>query len=382
MSARELFVVTTPGLEGVVAEEIAAALPDAPCRRLEGGLEVEADDRGLCRLSLRLRAATRILARVARLRAASFAELHRRAARLPWEDYLRPGAPVVIRATAKRSRLYHTGGIIERVVKGIGERLGEAPALLRETEAAENDAATRLVVRLYRDRCTISVDASGDALHRRGYRLATAKAPLRENLAAGLLLASGLREGDGRAIVDPMCGAGTIAIEGALLAAGAPPSRDRPLACAAWPCFAGDALAREREALPVARAPAAPIVASDRDPGAIAATRANAERAGALDWIRLETADFAETAPPAARGLVITNPPYGVRIADKRQLRAIYRRLGEHLRERFAGDGLDWQLALLAATPALAAATGLPLERRLGLRNGGIAVELFVGPIR
>ena len=97
--------------------------------------------------------------------------------------------------------------------------------------------------------------------------------------------------------------------------------------------------------------------------------------------MRLETADFAESEPPAARGLVLTNPPYGVRIADKRQLRAIYRRLGEHLRARFAGDGLDWQLALLAPTPALAAATGLPLERRLGLRNGGIAVELFVGPI-
>jgi len=376
MRARDLFVVAAPGLEAVVAAEIASILPTAELRPAPGGVELRAGDPELCLLNLRLRAASRVLARIAEVRASSFSELHRRAARLPWEEYLRPGTPVVIRATAKRSRLYHTGGIAERLVKGIHERLGSEPPLLAETDASPN--AQRLIARLLRDRLTLSVDASGELLHRRGYRRATAKAPLRENLAAAILLAT-LEEGD--AVVDPMCGSGTLGIEAALLMSGAAPGRTRSFACERWPSLDAETMEQARSGLPTPVPPGAPIVSSDRDVGAIAATTGNAERAGVSPWLTITRADFAELEAPAPRGLVVINPPYGVRISQRRDLPALYAQLGEVLRQRFAGPGMSWRLALLAPDPSLAAATGLALERQLALSNGGIAVDLWVGPI-
>lgn len=385
---RELFVVCAPGLEAIVEGELRGLLGGAAELRAQGGgIEVEASDRDLLRLSLELRTATRILARLASFRAASFAELHRRAGRLAWEGLLRPGQPLVVRASAERSRLYHTGGIAERIARGIGERLGAPAPLCREEDAPPE--AARVIARIVRDQCTLSVDASGEALHRRGYRLATAKAPLREGLAAALLLASvdpsseGEGEGEAEAIVDPMCGSGTLAIEAALLASRTPPGLARAFACEGWPSIDRalvDAVRAELAARPRV-APPAPIVASDRDPGAIAATEANAERAGVRPWLTIRQAELREATPPGERGLVITNPPYGVRIAERRRLPAIYAALGARLRERFAGPGLRWRLALLVPDPSLAAATGLTLAPRLHFRNGGIPVTLFVGAI-
>ncbi len=376
MRARDLFVVAAPGLQAVVAGEIASLLPGLELRSDPAGISLRGGDLELCRLNLQLRAASRVLARVAQVRASSFSELHRRAARLPWEDYLRPGAPVVIRATAKRSRLYHTGGVAERIVKGIHERLGAEPKLLAEADAGPD--AQRIIARLLRDRLTLSVDASGALLHRRGYRQATAKAPLRENLAAGVLLAT-LEEGE--ALLDPMCGAGTLGIEGALIMSGAAPGRRRDFACERWPSFAAEAMGRARDGLPEPVRPSAPIISSDRDPGAVAATSANAERAGVSPWLTISQADFADLRPPAPRGLVVLNPPYGVRISQRRRLPALYAQIGATLRERLGGPGQRWRLALLAPDPALAKATGLELERRLQLSNGGIAVDLWAGPI-
>ncbi len=381
MRERDLFVVAAPGLLQVVAGETAAILPAAKLRSTQGGVELRgASDLDLCRLNLHLRAGSRVLCRIAEIRAASFAELHRRASRLPWEDYLHAGAPVVIRASAKRSRLYHTGGIAERIIKGIRERLGTEPQLVAESEAGPD--AQRIIARLLRDRLTLSVDTSGELLHRRGYRQATAKAPLRENLAAGILL-SCLRKGD--ALVDPMCGAGTLAIEAALLQSGIAPGHARSFALERWPSLTAGILERARAELPAAQQPPAPIFASDRDPGAIAATQSNAARAGIETWLHAQVADFASLADleaPAARGLVVTNPPYGLRISTRRHLPELYARLGASLRQRFAQrPSLDWRLALLTPDATLAAATGLDLERRLSLKNGGIPVDLWLGPI-
>ncbi|HGG56215.1 MAG TPA: class I SAM-dependent RNA methyltransferase, partial [Nannocystis exedens] len=355
MRERDLFVVAAPGLLQVVAEEIAAILPAAKLRPVEGGVELRAtDDLDLCRLNLCLRTGSRVLCRIAEIRAASFSELHRRAARLPWEDYLRAGAPVVIRASAKRSRLYHTGGIAERILKGIHERLGAEPQLMAESQASPD--AQRIVARLLRDRLTLSIDSSGELLHRRGYRQATAKAPLRENLAASILL-SCLRKGD--AVIDPMCGAGTLAIEAALLQSGTAPGHARNFALERWPSLTPEILKRARAELPTPRQPPAPIFASDRNPGAIAATKSNAARAGVKTWLNVQIADFtalAEIEAPAARGLIVTNPPYGLRISTRRHLPKLYASLGASLRQRFANrPNLSWRLALLTPDPSLAA---------------------------
>ncbi|MEZ4453999.1 MAG: hypothetical protein R3B09_31365 [Nannocystaceae bacterium] len=381
-----LFVVAAPGLEAIVAAEVAAILPGSAPTIEAGGVAVAADDLGLYALNLRLRAATRVLVRVGEFTAPSFAVLHRRAGACPWERFLRPGQAIVVRASAERSRLYHTGGIAERIARGIGDRLGVAPALVRASDDDEReDDAALIVARVARDRCTLSVDASGEALSRRGYRQATAKAPLRESLAAGILLA--VAEA-GEAIVDPMCGSGTFPIEAALRALRIAPGLRRRFAFMGWPGFAGDAqgegawegLVAAARSEGRAAAPA-PIGASDRDPGAIAAAQANAARAGVDGVITITRAELAEARAPCERGLVVMNPPYGVRIGERRGLARRYAALGEALRRGFAGAGLAWRAAILAPAGGLARETGLELAPRLRLKNGGIAVELWVGPI-
>jgi putative N6-adenine-specific DNA methylase len=229
--------------------------------------------------------------------------------------------------------------------------------------------------------CTISVDAAGAALHRRGYRQALAKAPLRETLAAAMLL--GAEWNGSTALCDPFCGSGTIAIEAALLARGVPPGLHRSFAAERWPS-ADASLWREvrsRAASVVGDALLPPIVGSDRDAGAVEAARANAERAGVGGDIEFAIASVSAVHAPAAAGLLVTNPPYGVRTGDTATLRNLHARFGAVARREFAG----WRAAVLSADRT----RGHVLERQLGLRlapawrsvNGGIPVRLLVGEI-
>jgi putative N6-adenine-specific DNA methylase len=228
------------------------------------------------------------------------------------------------------------------------------------------------VARLWRDELILSADTSGDLLHRRGYRLATAKAPVRESLAAAMLLAAGY---DGAApLVDPLCGAGTIAIEAALLARRMAPGRRRPFAFERWPSFEGATWSRVKhaaEAKVLPHAPA-PILGSDRDAGAIAAARANAGRAGVADDIGFAQQALSAFAPPAVpHGWVVTNPPWGVRVGEGGALRDLYATLGRVLRERAAG----WTDVMLSADRRLEAATGLAWEPVLHTASGGVDVR-------
>jgi putative N6-adenine-specific DNA methylase len=236
-------------------------------------------------------------------------------------------------------------------------------------------------VRVEHDVCTVSVDSSGALLHRRGWRQAVAKAPLRETLAAALLAAC---RWDGRVpLVDPLGGSGTIAIEAALLARGMAPGAGRAaFAMERWPLLAGApwqaAWAGARAEAAAARAHAGvPIVVRDRDAGACAAARANAERAGVADDVLVEEGALSTTELSrwGAHGLVLTNPPYGLRVGDGGTLRGLYARLGEVVR---AGGG--WEAALLVPDPRMGAATGLRLRPVLRTSNGGIPVTLVHGP--
>ena len=175
----------------------------------------------LYRANLHLRTASRVLVRLGDFYAAAFSELRKKAGRLEWERYLRPGQPVALHVTCHKSKLYHSDAVAERVAGAIGDRLGRPTTMLKPAESEDDSPPQLVIVRLVNDHCTISIDSSGELLHRRGYRLATAKAPLRETLAAGMLLASGW---DVRSpLIDPFCGSGTIAIEAALMRAGLPP---------------------------------------------------------------------------------------------------------------------------------------------------------------
>ena len=183
-------------------------------------VEFAATPRQLYAANLWLRTANRVLVRRATFPARSFAEFERRAGGLGWDDWLAPG-PVQWRVSSSRSTLYHSDAVAERLARILGREPGDGGQLV--------------VVRLLGDQMTISVDSSGEALHRRGWRSAGAKAPLRETLAAAVVLASGWDPAGGDALVDPLCGSGTIAIEAALVALDRPPGAPRPFAFQRWP---------------------------------------------------------------------------------------------------------------------------------------------------
>ena len=230
------------------------------------------------------------------------------------------------------------------------------------------------VVRFLHDVCTVSADSSGDLLHRRGYRQAVAKAPLRETLAAAMLLGAGWK-GD-VPLADPMCGSGTIPIEAARLARRIAPGRDRRFAFLDWPetdlADWKSQVDRAREGeLP--RSPVG-IMGADRDSGAIDAAIANAERAGVRADLDLRVQAISALAADDARGLIISNPPYGARVGERDRLRNLYAQLGNVVRQKRP----DWTLALLLADRQLEAQVGLPFRDVFETRNGGIPVRFVM----
>jgi putative N6-adenine-specific DNA methylase len=365
----DCYAITPPGVEALTAGELTA-LGMAPNATEPGGVSFRATLAQIAVANLELRTASRLLVRVATFHASAFHELERRAARLHWEAYVPPGAGIAFRVTSRKSKLYHQDGIAERLA-------GAAARRVPGVHLSGDDDAQRFMVRLFRDDCTVSVDASGAHLHQRGYRLATAKAPLRETLAAAMLLA--VCWNGAVPLVDPLCGSGTIPIEAALLARRVPPGLRRGFALERWPSFdpAGlrAAVARAEDRI-LPRVPV-PIVGADRDAGAIEAAMGNAGRAGVLDDIAFRRAAVSALEPPPGPGVIVTNPPYGVRVGRSRDLRDLYARLGQVLRRRCPG----WRVALLSARAELAAQAKLDLSTALSTTNGGIRVRLLTGGV-
>lgn len=380
----DAWAIAAPGLEGLVADELRG-LGIRPAAVGHGGVAFACDDAALARAQVGLRVASRVLVRVASFRATAFHELERAARKLEWGRFVPPGGAVRLRVTCRKSRLYHSDAVAQRVGEAIVRAVPGATVArgrAREDDADdlpaeasdEADDTQLFVVRLDHDRCTISADASGALLHRRGYRLAVARAPLRETLAAAMLL--GVPWDPRTPLVDPLCGSGTVAIEAALLARGIAPGLGRAFAAERWPSMTAGAFASAREEARARILPAAPapIHASDRDAGAIDAARANAARAGVAGDITFTVRALSALEPPAGSGLLLANPPYGVRVGEKGPLRDLFARLGQVARAKCPG----WRVALLSADPALDAQAGLRFEERLRTRNGGIPVRLVV----
>lgn len=379
MSRQQYFAATTPGLEPACARELESLGITATVDR--GGVAFGGGPAQLYAASLHLRTASRILVRLAEFRASAFWQLEKRARRIEWERVL-ARVPVRVRVTSRRSRLYHESAIAERLLSAIEAATGVGSA--EGTEIDAGDAASQLlVVRVQSDTFMISADASGELLHRRGYRQALGRAPVRETLAAAMLLTTGWT-GE-RPVLDPFCGSGTIPIEAALLARRIAPglaTRERtPRAHAfmRWPDFDAELWSRVVDAARERIRPAAPvpILGADRDAGAVAAARANAERAGVEEDIRLRNIALSHLIPPAAgrAGLLATNPPYGERVGRVDPLRNLYAALGNVARERLPG----WQIVLLSADRSLERQVGIPLHELLHTRNGGIAVRIVTG---
>lgn len=398
----DLFVVTAPGLEEITGAELSAlGLP--PLGVEPGGLRLQGDAATLWHLNLHLRTASRVLVRVAEFRAVGFQELEKRGRKVPWAEFLPPGtdpAAVEFEVTCRKSRLYHSGAVEARLreamVEGLrGRRRGASGGTASGGAASAGKGSSappgarptpRFVVRLLRNRLTLSADASGEHLHRRGYREAVGKAPLRETLAAALLLAAGWR---GECpLLDPFCGSGTLPIEAALLAGGMAPGRHRRFAFEGWPrvdpevgTSARAAAVSDVEASPgsgISTDAAAPLIrGADRDAGAIRAARENAARAGVSERVEFVQAALSEASFPAPPGLLVTNPPYGHRVGEVATLRNLYARLGDRLR----GDWSGGELVLLSADRALTAQLGLETRVLFRTRNGGIPVEAVAARI-
>lgn len=381
-SRLDVFAVATPGVAPLVAAE-CVALGLTPREVSTAGVALDLTPAELFTLNCWTRLASRVLVRLAQFEARDFATLEKQAARVPWARVLTAEAPVRLRVTCRKSRLYHSDAVAERVARSLTAVMPGVQVSGRarddEDEDGADDAAVSqlIVVRFDRDRCTISADSSGALLHRRGWRQAVAKAPLRETLAA-MMLAAVPWDGD-VPLVDPFCGSGTIGIEAALRVRRMAPGLARRFAMERWPGADGAAHDAVRQAARDAMLPGvgAPIVLRDRDAGAIAAARANAERAGVLGDLHIEQGALSETdlAGLGPRGLLLTNPPYGLRVSDGADLRALYARLGDVLRT----GGPGWRLGMLVPPDrALAGQLRLRLTPAVRTTNGGLPVELLL----
>ena len=366
----QFFIITAPGLEEICGTE-AAALGLEEVLSVAGGVAFSGGLRELYAANLHLRTATRVLVRLGEFNATDFPELFRKALRLPWGSFLRPDTAIEIRATAHRSRLIHTGRIVETVNAAIDRALG------RDARNDINAAFKQLIlVRFEEDGCTISCDSSGELLHKRSYRTAAGAAPLRETLAAASLLHLGW---DGSIpLCDPLCGSGTIAVEGALLATHQPPGRHRHFAFMHWPGYRPglwEALTGDADRKIVT--PSSVIYASDSDTCVLAVAAQNAKRAGVAEIIDFSCSELQSLPVRPGPGLVLCNPPYGIRLEARQDLLALYRGLGDGFRRAFPG----WTIAFITPDEHLAAATGLEVCTRARLVNGGLAVTLYSAAI-
>ncbi|KQW79408.1 RNA methyltransferase [Devosia sp. Root413D1] len=357
----EIFLVATPGLEAALRAEAAALGFEKP-QQVEGGVTITGGWPEVWRANLELRGASRVLARFATFRAMHLAQLDKRARKLPWAALLRPDVPVAVEASCRKSKIYHAGAAAQRVATAIREELGATVV---------DKAPLTVMARIEDDLVTISVDTSGELLHKRGHKEAVNRAPMRETMAALFLSQCGYT-GD-EPVLDPMCGSGTFVIEAAEIAAGLQAGRSRTFAfeqLASFDRAKWDALRTTTRREPTVR-----FYGSDRDAGAIEMSKANAERAGIAGLTEFRQLPVGELErPPGPPGLVIVNPPFGTRIGESASLGPLYRSLGSVLRERFSG----WRVGLITTEAGLARATALPfLPNGAPVLHGGLRVTLY-----
>lgn len=365
----DIFISTVPGLEPFLLDEIKEA-GFTKAQVTHGGVTLKGQVQDVWRANLVLRGASQVLLRLADFRVVHLAKLDKLARRLPWGEYITEGQKISVETTCKKSRIYHHKAASERIARAVVETTG---AELSET------AGLIIKARIIDDLCTISIDTSGDPLHKRGYKAAVNKAPLRENLAALLLRACGYS--GQTSVVDPMCGSGTFVLEAAEIAAGMVAGRARSFAFEQFPYFDDKAFSQLKHSLITAPKATAPhFYGFDRDTGAARISKSNAERAGVAARTSFTTATIsALKAPDCQPGLVMINPPYGKRIGDIKKLYRLYATLGSVLQASFQG----WTVGLVTNSDKLARATGLKdMKKALSFSHGGLPVSLYTVTIK
>jgi putative N6-adenine-specific DNA methylase len=380
------FAVTAPGLETLCAQELSRLSPTPTAiEPVSGGVAFQGHLTTLYLANLHLRTATRILMRLDRFKATRFDHILGRLAAFPWELFLFSDQPFAIHVSARRSRLYHRAAIAERARQALAERLAHHGVPVPGVPVAQ-----RIYLRLDHDRATLSLDSSGDALYKRGYKTQGARAPLRETLAAAILIWGGYTPE--RPLVDPLCGGGTFSMEAALLGLGIAPGLRRHFAFEGWPAFRRphwDYL-REKACAKETRGFRSQIFASDQNASVCNALAAEVQGNGLGGVIQVDCQDFmaltpdklpqlqpAAHKPAAPKGLVALNPPYGVRLGHRSEARGSIAAMGGLLRAHWKG----WRLAILLPEADLARHFGPGLTPRR-LRHGGLKLTLLTGQLR
>ena len=377
----EHFFATCPrGLEGQLAEELTAA----GARRtgaVPGGVGFEGDWESCYRANLWSRIATRILWRVAHGPYQREEDIYRLAHEVPWHERFAVRRTLRVYMTAIRSPLRSLDFITLRIKDAVCDRFraetGERPSV----DTAEPNV--RIHTFLSDREATLYLDTSGEPLYKRGFKYASVEAPLKENLAAGILMLAGWQPGT--PLLDPMCGSGTFLIEAALMAHDIAPGLARKFGffrldnfdAALWQKLLTEAQARKRALV------AQPIFGSDISQDQVERARQNLAAADMHECVRLERADLLLRSPPAAEGVLVANPPYGIRLEEQERLAVFYPKLGDALKQRFAG----WRCYFISADPQLPRLIGLKASRRTPLFNGALECRLLeyriiAGPMR
>ena len=365
-----LFATVALGVEELTAGELQR-LGASEIQVVRGGVSFSGDRRTLYRSLLRLRTASRVLVQLGSFPCASPQELYDGIRALSWTELLTPAMTLAVDCTLRDSAITHSHFAALKAKDAIVD-------LLRDTTGSRPNIETkapdlRVNLHIAKNRATVSLDASGAPLDRRGWRLDRNDAPLRETLAAAIMLHTGW---DGSVpLLDPMCGSGTLLLEGAAMALGQPAGGGREFGLMRWRDFdrrLWERLLQEEQAA-AASSLTVPVLGFDRDPKSIIACRENARRAGLEYAISFDRRPFEDTEPCGHQGVLVMNPPYGVRMGDKSELEGLYRKIGEIFKRRFTG----WTAYLLAGDLELARLVGLKPARRFVLFNGPLECRLL-----
>lgn len=357
------------------AEELAAAelteLAISDVKPGKGGVAFSATREGLYRANLWLRTASRVLVQLAVFPCTTPAELYAGVHTLPWHDIITPQMTLAVDCSLRDSALTHSGFVALKTKDAVVDRIREACGSRPNVDTVLPDV--RINIHLHKNICTISLDSSGDALDRRGYRLERNEAPLRETLAAAVIALTGW---DGSIpLADPMCGSGTIPIEAALHAAHIPPGLHRQFGFQRWRDYDASLWARicAEAASGIRTLPLGLITGCDIDSKALLLAGRNSAKAGLTGQLHYLHAAFQQFQPEGDKGIVIINPPYGMRLGEADDLRELYCQIGDVLKKKCRG----WTGYVLTGNLELAKYIGLKASRRFVLFNGAIECRLL-----
>ncbi|MGD1903904.1 MAG: class I SAM-dependent RNA methyltransferase [Geitlerinemataceae cyanobacterium] len=368
-ASRPYFATVARGLEPIAARELQG-LGASDIAEDYMGVHFSGDRELLYRANLWMRTSFRILQPLREFGCNDVRELYDNVKAIAWEDVLSPDKTLAVRATGGNEALNHTHFTALKVKEGIVDRQWKQFGTRSSVDRDRPDVAVNLHV--HRDRAVLSLDSSGDSLHRRGYRPAIGAAPLKETLAAALL---SLADYDpSLPLIDPMCGSGTIALEAGMQARNIAPGLSREeFGFMGWEDFDADLWDRVcDEAIAQQRPAPAPIYASDIDPSVLGQAKYNAELCGLDSTIELAVRDVRDLEAPSDRGILICNPPYGERLGEVEELGYFYKRFGDVLKQRFKG----W-VAYILTTKPLSKRVGLRAAKRFAIDNGGLACTLL-----